>query len=820
MTSPIDPRAVALLALTSLPAIAAQPAEDLGSKWGTETEERKYYRVVSLPIPAELTIEAGAFTTLPDGRIAVGTRHGDIYLVDGVDDPKPEPTYTLFASGMDEIFGLEAVDGGLLVTQSCELTRVSDADGDGRADRFDVVSAGWGYENYHEYAFGTGPDKDGNVHVALGLSYSYHSRALFRGWVLKVTPDGETIPVASGLRSPGGIGPDENGQVFYIESQGPWNSSCSLKAVTEGSFHGHPVSFNWYPYAPNLGEAPTAPNSGTRILTEKERVPELTPYAIVFPYIRMGRSIMGFTVDDTGGSFGPFEDQMFLGDFSLSVILRATTEQVNGVWQGACYPFREGLSTGLLDVHFSPEGKLIAGGTNRGWPVRGLEPFALERLEWTGVTPFEVERITIHPEGFDVRFTLPVDPETASRPENWVMGTFTHIYHGAYGGPEVDRTVPEVRSVTVSSDGLSARVVLDTLKKGHVHEFDLAALRSAAGEPLLHRDAYYTVNEIPAARSHPVPEDPRWLTYPAKDAGVDAPHVVFVVGDQEYRSEECSPMLAEMFAERHGMHTTVLFAQDEQGRVDPTAKIKWEDKEVVHDIPGLEHLEGADAVVFYTRLLTLPDDQLAHIYRYLDSGRPILAIRTANHGFIGWDYRVNGERVPFGEGVLGGSFRGHHGNWSRDSTRASVVAEHAGHPILVGVDDVWGTTDVYRTYPEGGGLPERCVPLLMGQPLIGRTPDGPPNENKIALPVAWTRTFTGSTGEESRVFHTTMGSARDFECEDMRRLLLNATLWGLDREADIRPDLDVAPVGAYEPLESGFNYEKLGVRPRPPADFR
>ena len=108
MTSPIDPRAAALLALSSLPALAAQPAEDLGSKWGTETEERKYYRVVSLPIPEELTIEAGAFTTLPDGRIAVGTRHGDIYLVDGVDDPKPEPTYTLFASGMDEIFGLEA----------------------------------------------------------------------------------------------------------------------------------------------------------------------------------------------------------------------------------------------------------------------------------------------------------------------------------------------------------------------------------------------------------------------------------------------------------------------------------------------------------------------------------------------------------------------------------------------------------------------------------------------------------------------------------------------------------------------------------------
>ena len=119
-------------------------------------------------------------------------------------------------------------------------------------------------------------------HVALGLSLSYHSRALFRGWVLRVTPDGETIPVASGLRSPGGIGYDANDQLFYIESQGPWNSSCSLKAISEGSFHGHPISFNWYPFAPNLGEAPETPTSGGRILTERERVPDAFADSIPF----------------------------------------------------------------------------------------------------------------------------------------------------------------------------------------------------------------------------------------------------------------------------------------------------------------------------------------------------------------------------------------------------------------------------------------------------------------------------------------------------------------------------------------------------------
>ncbi len=812
MTSWID-LSIALLAL-------APAVEDLGSKWGTESEERKYYRVVSLPIPAELVVEAGAFAQLPDGRVAVGTRHGDIVLVDGVDAAKPEPSYEVFATGLDEIFGLAPIDGGFLVTQSCELTRVTDGNGDGRADRFDTVSAGWGYEHYHEYAFGSAPDEEGNVFVALGLSASYYSRALFRGWMMKVAADGTTTPVASGLRSPGGIGRDANGQLFYTESQGPWNSSCSLKAITTGSFQGHPASFNWYPYAPALGEAPTVPASGTRILTERERVPELTPYAIVFPYIRMGRSIMGFDVDRTGGRFGPFEDQLFLGDFSLSVVLRATTEQVNGVWQGACYPFREGLSTGLLDVQFTAGGHLLAGGTNRGWPVRGLAPFALERIEWTGVTPFEVERISITPDGFDVRFTLPVDADIARRPESWKMGTFTHIYHQGYGGPEVDATVPEVLSVTVAPDGLSARLVLNQLLRGHVHEFDLAALRSADGTALLHDDAYYTVNEVPSVRSHPLPEDSRWLTYPAKDPSADTPHVVFVVGDQEYRSEEAMPMLARTFAERQGMHATVLFAQDADGNVDPTAKIQWDDKDVVHDIPGLEHLETADAVVFYTRLLTLPDEQLECIYRYLDSGKPILALRTANHGFIRWAYEVDGKKARFGDDVLGGAFRGHHGRWSQDSTRATPVSEFADHPILRGVDDVWGPTDVYRTYPEGDSLPAGCTPLLMGQPLMSRSPSDPPNPKLIPLPVAWTKTWTGNGGHSSRVFHSTMGSARDFECEDMRRLLLNALLWSLGREDDIRADLNADIVGDYKPRKSGFDYKKLNVRPRPITDFR
>ncbi len=281
--------------------------EPLGEYWGTAEAESKYYQMVDIPIPNELAIEAGSFEVMPDGnQLAIATRRGDIFLVEGAFEKNPEPKYKKWASGLDEIFGMAYRDGSFYLTQQTEVTRATDTDNDGRADRFETLSDQWGFRDYHEFAFGSKPDAEGNVWVALCLSKSYHSDAPFRGWCLKITPDGKTIPVCSGLRSPGGVGPNEHGVMFYAESQGPWNGSCSLKVLEQGGFMGHPVSFNWYELAPEMGPAPVKPNTPSRLEIERKRVKELVPYAVVFPYIRMGRSISGFMVNETGGKFGPF----------------------------------------------------------------------------------------------------------------------------------------------------------------------------------------------------------------------------------------------------------------------------------------------------------------------------------------------------------------------------------------------------------------------------------------------------------------------------------------------------------------------------------
>lgn len=329
----------------------------------------------------------------------------------------------------------------------------------------------------------------------------------------------------------------------------------------------------------------------------------------------------------------------------------------------------------------------------------------------------------------------------------------------------------------------------------------------------------------PLVRAHPVPENPNWLTYAGGEGPGKGRHVVLIAAEQEYRSEQSMPMLAKVLSTHHGFDCTVLFGVNAKGEVDPTLPVypeKGKEAEFQqHRIPGLEHLASADLVVFFTRLLTLSPEDQALIVKYVDSGKPMIALRTANHGFRGpLPYKIDGKQVRWGEDVLGGSFMNHHGRWQADSTRGSFDPAQLKHPILTGVGDVWGNSDVYRTYKEGTRLPEGCTALVWGQPLLGRQPDDPPNQELEPLPVAWVKPWQTSGGKTARVFHCTMGSGTDFKSPGLRRLVVNAVYWGMEMEAAISETRSVDIVGDYQPLESGFNYEKIGVKPNPVTHYR
>jgi hypothetical protein len=244
--------------------------------------------------------------------------------------------------------------------------------------------------------------------------------------------------------------------------------------------------------------------SGTRLVDEAKRIPELHPPAVYFPYKKMGQSASGIACDLSHGRFGPFAEQFFVGDQTASTVMRVFLEKVHGRYQGACFPFRQGFDSGNYALEFGPDSSLFVYGTNRGWGSVGSKSFALQRLVWTGKVPFEVKEMHALPDGFEFTFTQPVDPPSVSAPASYSIETYTYVYQSSYGSDEVDKTTPTIRSVTVAPDGLSARLAIDGLVPGHVHELHLAGVRSASGEPLLHDAAYYTLNEIPDAVTPPL----------------------------------------------------------------------------------------------------------------------------------------------------------------------------------------------------------------------------------------------------------------------------------------------------------------------------
>lgn len=325
-----------------------------------------------------------------------------------------------------------------------------------------------------------------------------------------------------------------------------------------------------------------------------------------------------------------------------------------------------------------------------------------------------------------------------------------------------------------------------------------------------------------SSNAHPVPDSELWLTYSGHVGPGKGKHIVLIAAEQEYRSEQSLPMLARVLSMHHGFDCTVLFSVNERGEVDPTlpAPFKGEDEEKRHNIPGLEYLANADCVIWMSRFMQLSDTQMKYFHDYFDSGKPVIALRTANHGFWGRaNYSLQGKSISLRE-LLGGTFMGHHGGWHRESTRGILVPENKMHPVLIGVSDIWGTSDVYRCHNEKHPFPQDCTALVMGQPLINLEPGAPPNAEKEPLPIAWTKTWKGNRGKSSRILHFTMGSAEDFENAGVRRVAVNGVYWGLGLEESIKPDSAVDIVGEYKPLKAGFNYDKLGVQARRAAYYK
>lgn len=307
-------------------------------------------------------------------------------------------------------------------------------------------------------------------------------------------------------------------------------------------------------------------------------------------------------------------------------------------------------------------------------------------------------------------------------------------------------------------------------------------------------------------------EGKQWVTYEGK-GGQKGKHIVFLSGDEEYRSEEGLPMLARILAIHHGFKCTVLFSIDPKtGHIDPMTQT---------NIPGLHLLETADLVVMLLRFRELPDDQMKYIDAYTQAGKPVVALRTSTHAFkysqnsksayarYSFDSKTRGWESGYGRQVLGETWVSHHGDHGNEGTRGMVNGLMERHAILRGVRDIWGVTDVYTIRDLTGD----AQVLMYGQPTTGMTAETPLNVTKSAMPIAWIKNYTNEIGNTSRVFNTTMGAATDLVNEDLRRMIVNACYWALSMDAMIPEKNNVSIVGEYRPTKFGFGDHQKGLAP-------
>lgn len=465
------------------------------------------YNVETIATPEGVAFGVGGMAFAKSGALFVCTREGDVWK-------RVDEQWTRFARGLHEPLGIfvDPDDDRVFVVQRPELTELIDTDGDGVADYYKTVSSAWGLtDNYHEYAFGLVRDSAGNFYGTLNTTLSWKGwagsdkwdlarvhdgkmgrAAKYRGWSFRVTPDGVFEPFSAGMRSPCGIGIDRDGELFYTDNQGDWVATSALYHVRKGRFHGHPSS---------LMDHPDYEGVDLNSISIEKYDEMRTPPAVNFPHGDLASSPGEPVWNYTGGKFGPFENQIFVGDQTRSNVFRVVLEEVDGEYQGCAINFIDHLQSGVVRSRFASDGSLWCGQTGRGWGSRGPAKFGIQRIVWDGETvPFEIESMQLTRDGFRVRFTKAVDASVAGTPSAYELERWKYRYQPQYGSKKFQKGPVEVNSATVDASGRSVDLVVDSsdgkgLRAGWMFQLRVK-VPDEGGAPLTNRTVWYTLNRL------------------------------------------------------------------------------------------------------------------------------------------------------------------------------------------------------------------------------------------------------------------------------------------------------------------------------------
>lgn len=430
--------------------------------------------------PEGFNPRVGGIDFLDDGRMVICTwdPDGAVYLIDNYLGPRSGITVKRIAAGLAEPLGVKVVDNEIYILQKQELTKLKDVNGDDIIDEYICVANGWGVtDNFHEFCFGLVYEK-GKFYATLATAINPGGSSTYpqnpdRGKVIEIDgKTGEYRLIASGLRTPNGVGRGVGNRIFIADNQGDWLPSSKILLLEEGAFYG------------NRSVDP----EGT---ANKEE----TPPVVWLPQNEIGNSPSQMApLND-----GPYKGQMVHGDVTHGGLKRVFTETIDGRMQGVVFRFIQGLEAGINRTVVGPDGAFYVGGigSTGNWGQIGKASFGLQRLAFNGEPVFEMLAVRSRSNGFEIEFTQPLALGLGEDPNEYEIKMWHYIPTKEYGGPKIDEITLPVKSVSVLAGRKKVFLEIPGLQEKHVVYLRIhPSIRSESGQPAWTTEAWYTLTHI------------------------------------------------------------------------------------------------------------------------------------------------------------------------------------------------------------------------------------------------------------------------------------------------------------------------------------
>jgi hypothetical protein len=472
------------------PSLWKESIATAGSR-GVEDDKVVPYVVDTIRLPDDnpwhAWVRPGGFDFFPDGRIALATMNGDVWIGTGIDDSLQHVSWRRFATGMYEPLGLKVVDGLVYVLGRDQITRLHDLDGDGEADFYENFNNDFvTLPVYHAFTFDLQTDRAGNFYFVRGGNWVKPGERDY-ACSMKVSKDGKYIEQLShGLRAPNGDGMGPNDEFVCGDNEGHWTPACRINLLKPGGFYGYVID-----------PRQVTPENASKVKQHDTYDPPIC-------WIPMSSdNSTGGQVWVTSDKWGPLQSHMLSTSYGKCALYEVIYEETDGIPQGATIKLPLKFDSGIMRARFSPaDGQLYVAGL-KGWQTAAAHDGGLQRVRYTGKPLRMPVGIHVKHNGIQIDFSCPLDPEAANDEQSYAVEQWNYRWTSTYGSPEVKVSNPKavghdtvtVKSAKLSADGKSVFLEIPDIKP--VMQMGIEMDLKSADKAAVKWTIYNTINKVP-----------------------------------------------------------------------------------------------------------------------------------------------------------------------------------------------------------------------------------------------------------------------------------------------------------------------------------